>query len=227
MWLLDQLYHSAAAGLSQYYFHAHDRNLSHYPALIWQSDDDDTPTVQPEWYGLMWWAFSTRHHASLLSTSLVNSSNSKIKVWASITPTGDVSIAILHKDLTAPTGVDATVRVEVGEVVRETVGEVYRLTAPSPYSTNEVSWMGLSWDGSKDGHPSGRPVSEVESASGGVFTVKVKPISATLLMIRGKGQKKEVKRVQESVKPHLRYHAGGVEGDLRWAFDSEGMNELD
>ena len=224
LWILDQLYHSAAAGLDQYVFHAHDRNLSHYPALIWQKDDDDSPTVQPEWYGLMWWAFSTRHHAALLSTSLVNSSNTKIKVWASITPGGDLSIAILHKDLTAPSDEDAIVRVDVNEVIREAgVGQVYRLTAASPFATSGVSWMGLSWDGTKDGHPSGTPVKEEVSASGGVYSVRVKPISATLLVITGTVEELGKQQMRGKAGPQLWYHRGAVEGKLTWAFESKDM----
>ena len=51
LWVIDELYNSAQAGLSNWIFHSHDLNTSHYPPLVWQQPlTSDVPTVQPEWY---------------------------------------------------------------------------------------------------------------------------------------------------------------------------------
>ena len=210
LWALDQLYHSAAAGLSSYVFHPHDRNMSHYPPLIWQRDDDDTPTVQAEWYGLMWWAMSTSFHSRLLSVTVANSTNPKVKLWASRTSTGALRVACIHKDLAAPSDVLAAVRLDLSEVLMAPYPAAYvmRLTAPSAYSAYGISFMALTWNGTRDEWPSGAAVWEAMKPTGAVYEVDVQPISAALIVFQTPDG--------APWEPSVPYHAGQPGGKLRW-----------
>ena len=188
LWVVDELYNSALAGLSGWVFHSHDLNTSHYPPLVWQQPlTSDVPTVQPEWYALLFFALASADHASLVRSD-TTSSNHYIKVWTTVNADGIVKVAILHKALNTTVG--ATVRVDLSQSLQSPYpkAELYRLTAPTPYSTYGLDFAGLTFDGTTDGRPSGELVVEQVTADGmGVYNVSVSAISLSMLVINPTG----------------------------------------
>ena len=184
LWVVDELFNSAQAGLSNWVFHSHDRNRSHYPPLVWQEPlTSDVPTVQPEWYALLFFALASADNATIVRTD-TTSSNHYIKVWTTLNTHGIIKVAILHKALNT-TG-DAAVRVNLSQSLQSPypTGQLYRLTAPSPYSTYNLSFAGFTYDGTTDGRPSGELVVEkVAADDAGVYNVIVGAISLSLLVI--------------------------------------------
>ena len=184
LWMLDSAFHSASVGLRRFYFHAHDREVTHYPALIWRTDGDDTPTVQPLYYALKMFAMATSHHAHVLPTA-VSTTNGQVKVWVTYSPTlRAIRCVMLHKDLnaTAP----ATVRVDLSAVMKAWgAGELVRLEAPSAYERYDIRLAGQTFVGSVDGEPVGqREVVRVNASASGVYEMEMAPISAALLTIQ-------------------------------------------
>ena len=189
LWVVDELYNSAQAGLSNWIFHSHDLNTSHYPPLVWQQPlTSDVPTVQPEWYALLFFALASADHATIVRTD-TTSSNHYIKVWTTVNADGVIKVAVLHKALNA-TG-DASVRLDLSQSLQPPypTAELYRLTAPTPYSTYGLDFAGFTFDGTVDGRPSGELVIEQRMADGsGVYNFTVSPISLSMLVINPSGE---------------------------------------
>ena len=189
LWVVDEMYNSAQAGLSNWIFHTHDLNLTHYPPLVWQQPlTSDVPTVQPEWYALLFFALASADHAAIARTD-TTTTNHFVKVWSTVDADGVVKVAVLHKGLNST--VDASVQVDLSQSLQSPwpTAELYRLTAPTPYSAYGLEFAGFTFDGTTDGRPSGElVVDKIEADGSGVYTVSVAPISLSMLVINPTGK---------------------------------------
>ena len=163
----------------------------------------DVPLVQPEWYALMFFSIASSGNARLVSAP-TTSTNPFIKVWATLSPEGDVRVSILHKGLNTTT--NATVSIDLSASLSTfPTGAVGRVRAPTPYSSYGLTLLGLTWDGTVDGRPSGQPeVERVDPSSSGVYTVTVSPISLVVLDIARTGS--------GALEQFSRYHLDTVKG---------------
>jgi hypothetical protein len=111
----------------------------------------------------------------LLPVNLKTSANQK--AWATLDPkTDNVYVAIINKDVSA-TG---TVTIKVPGYGS---GTVLRMKAPSFKAQNGITIGGQTFDGSKDGKPRGKRMSETVNGNKGTFQVSVGPTSAFLLTL--------------------------------------------
>ena len=183
LWVVDELFYSASAGLSEYVFHSHDGNLSHYPPIVWQDSEDDTPTVQPEFYALLFFALATSSDSQLVQFAVTDSSNDRVRVWPTVSDSGVIKVVVLHKDLNATLPASVVLDLSSSLTAPYPVAELIRLTCDSPYATYGISFAGLTYDGTVDGTPSGEVLIEnVMADDGGRYAFSVSPIS--LVMIR-------------------------------------------
>ena len=184
LWMLDEAMNNAAVGLSHFYWHAHDRDATHYPALVWRSYDDDTPTVQPLWYGLRTFAMATSDFAHQVNRNLTTS-NPAIKVWATYSPTTRrAKVLLLHKDLnsTVPASVDVDLSSSMSAFP---VGELIRLLAPAASESYNITLAGQTYQGSKQGEPVGSYRGErIQPSTAGVYSFTLPPITVALLTIQ-------------------------------------------
>ena len=185
LWQLDEAMNNAAVGLRHFYWHAHDRDITHYPALVWKSYDDDTPTVQALYYGLRLFAMATSHHAYQVNVSLSSTSNPRVKVWATYAPTTrNLKVLVIHKDLNATE--DAVVQVDLSSSMSSfPAGELIRLTAPAASEQYNITLAGQTYWGSKGGEPRGQFVSEkVQASTSGVYAFHLPKLTVALLTVQ-------------------------------------------
>lgn len=131
--------------------------------------------VLPLYYGMLFFAEATAHHAKLLPVNLKTAAN--LKAWATLDPkTSNVYVAIINKDLSA-TG---TVTIKVPGYGS---GTVVRMKASSFKAQKGITIGGQTFDGSKDGKPCGKRISETVNGNNGSYQVSVGPTSAFLLTL--------------------------------------------
>jgi len=183
LWVVDELFHVARIGISNWYFHSHDRNISHYQPLIWTSDTDDTPTVNPEYYALRFFALATRDYAMMIQANVSSSTNPMVKVWATITPT-QIHVCLLHKNLnsTSPASVALDMKPALSNPPYPDGHLIRYESRNGPYATYEgISLAGQTYVGSRAGEPIGIWVEEIVLGNNGVYTIPIQPISMVLI----------------------------------------------
>jgi len=182
LWSVDTLFTHAAAGIQRWNFHGCQKGA--YTAIAYPDSTTDTPAVMPLYYGM--WAFtSATTRNSKIYTTNVKSSNDLIKVWVTRDSVGTWHATAIHKDVNQTSDATVTVIFPSG-TVNKSIGSLVRL-APNngnPYSSNGITFGGLTFDGSTDGKPQGTPVSEkVTPNSDGSYTFTVHPTSVAIVSI--------------------------------------------
>jgi hypothetical protein len=130
-------------------------------------------SVNPLYYGLLFFQAALGGGAELLPTSVSTPAN--LKAWATVPAGGTPHVVLINKDETQ-TG---TVAVAMPGY---TQASVLRLTAPSYTSAKGISFGGQTFDGSTDGTLQGSKSSETVTSTDGVFYVKMPITSAALLI---------------------------------------------
>ena len=183
LWAIDQALNNALVGLLQFQYHSHDRDLTHYPPIIWRSDTDDTPTVQPLWYALKFFAIATANYSQHVKVDITGTTNKYNKVWALISKMNVLSVVILHKDLQATT--PANVSFTLPSSTLFPIARAVRLESSSPYNEFKIQFAGQTYDGSSDGTPVGDFAFEtVTPSKTGTYTVFIQPISSILITMQ-------------------------------------------
>ena len=185
LWAIDELFNIASVNISNWAFHSHDRNISHYQPIIWQSNTDDTPTVNPLYYALRFFAEATSQYARIVTVNL-KTTNNFTKIWCTIDQENTIKCAILHKDLLANPYIPATINIDLSNSLQDfPTARVERLVGRGPYDPYGVSFAGQTYDGSKDGRPIGHRIYErVTPTSAGIYTFHVTPMTSVLFTVR-------------------------------------------
>jgi hypothetical protein len=103
---------------------------------------------------------------------------SNLKAWVILDPTnGNTSVTVIYKDEEASGTVGRT-------VPGYTPGVVTRLLAPSFSAEKGVTWVGRTFNGSRDGRPVGTKRGEPVTSKKSAFKVTVGPASAFLLTLK-------------------------------------------
>jgi hypothetical protein len=137
--------------------------------------DGDGVDVRPLLYGLILFQRMLGPDAQLANSTVTDDAKLGLSAWA-VQVAGDrLNVLLLDKDprgarvrLDVPAGTDATVQT---------------LTAPSANASNDVALDGQQLDSQADWV--GTPLTRTIAGSGGVFHVRVRGISATLVSIAG------------------------------------------
>lgn len=200
LWASDTLFEYAYAGVSGVNLHtnlwndehgwdAHGAFLFNVPARQYQSShvevappagtsfpgDYQLKSVQPLYYGMLFFAQAIANQAELLPLGLATDAN--LKAWATRdAATGNITLALINKDRSA----SGLVSLDLPGFSR---GQVTRLVAASPGSETGVTLGGMTFDDSVDGKPLGTPYREAIEASNGRFEVALGAASALLLTL--------------------------------------------
>ena len=193
LWAVDEMMNDIQAGVYTWQFHNNvieDFKLSSYTAFIYQDLDSDVPTVMPLFYAMRFVTEATRNFAEMVSVKQTTS-NPLIKVFAFRQQRNadvEVRVVILHKDYNATT--PASINITVASQRSPSSGRYIVLKADSIFSNFGLTYAGQTYDGSKDGMPTGQFVSQmVQADSSGVFHLLVQPASVVLLTIALSGSK--------------------------------------
>ena len=150
-----------------------------YTAIAYADITQDVPDVRPLFYGL--WAFTdaSQHYANVMKAT-VTSSNPLVKAWATLDARGTWRVVVVHKDSNATSAAGVTVQPPAG--VTGATGALRRLaSAGGIFATSDLSFGGLTFDGSTTGKPSGTPVSEKVVPQSGAYAFSVPPASIAVL----------------------------------------------
>jgi hypothetical protein len=181
LWAADTMFQYANVGVDGVNFHMGENGALYQAFAIkvqasGASASYSLTSVNPLYYGLLFFQAMTPKGSHLLPTNLTTSAN--MTTWATIDASGTPRLAIINKDLSF-TG---TVDVSIGGY---THAQVYRLTAPSYQSTSGVSFGGQTFDGSTDGTIQGAQTVESIDLTDGVFEIPM-PISSAALVVFAK-----------------------------------------
>ena len=186
LWLIDDAYNLAAAGVRRMNLHGGGSSLTSYSALVWASATATQPTVQPLFYGALLFAMATRNYPSIIPFTPTQSTNPLIKLHA----TWDgarMSVMVIHKDPTKRVNESATVILAFPAPATFTfpVASVRRLEALSVTERYNISLAGRTFQGTTDGTIKGAEVVEavqpVRLVGSGQYSLSVLPASAVLL----------------------------------------------
>lgn len=199
LWASDALFEYAYAGVSGVNLHtnlwndehgwdAHGAFLFDVPARQYQASnvevappagtsfpgDYQLKSVQPLYYGMLFFAQAIANQAELLPLGLATDAN--LKAWATRNPvTGSITLALINKDRSA----SGLVSLDLPGFSR---GQVTRLIGSTATET-AVTLGGMTFDKSSDGKPMGTPYREAIEASNGRFDVALGAASALLLTL--------------------------------------------
>jgi len=133
-------------------------------------------SVNPLYYGLLFFQAATGNGAHLLPTTLSTKAN--LKAWGTVDAFGVSRLVLINKDETLTGLVDISLS-------GYTHAQIYRLSAPSYLSTSGVTFAGQTFDGSTDGVIQGTQTIESVDASNGSFEVPM-PITSAALVVFSK-----------------------------------------
>lgn len=199
LWALDYLFTFAALGVRGFNFHS--GSSSPYSMFSFSSLDPTTPPqVMALYYGIYAFNLASGTNSHLLNDLAINSSNVNISLWATVAPSrfssspGQLAINVIVIDRRLDDTEPAHVRItgaamssfglfsEDGSTSLQAAKLV--LSAPSAYSKNEINISGLTWDGTKDGSPTGELKPEfIEQQNDGSFEFDIEPVSAVIFSI--------------------------------------------
>ncbi len=178
LWAADAMFQYASVGVDGVNFHMGENGALYQAFAIkvqtsGASSSYSLTSVNPLYYGLLFFQAMTAKGSHLLPTNLSTSAN--MTTWATIDASGTQRLAIINKDLS----LTGTVDVSIGGY---THAQVYRLTAPSYQSTSGVSFGGQTFDGSTDGTIQGSQTVESIDLTDGVFEIPM-PITSAALVV--------------------------------------------
>jgi hypothetical protein len=178
LWAVDTMFEYANVGVDGVNWHT-GYYCCGYDAFGFdiRSQGGDTTyaltSVNPLYYGLLFFQAATGNGARLLPVTLSTQAN--VKAWATVDSSGTTRLVLLNKDENSSGTVDIT-QTGYGHA------QIYRLTAPSYLSTSGVTFAGQTFDGSTNGVIQGMQTTESVDVSDGVFEVPM-PITSAALVV--------------------------------------------
>jgi hypothetical protein len=181
LWAVDTMFEYAAAGVDGVnWTTSYDEtsyNLFKFAITNQNSRNEySLTTIHPLYYGLLLFSQAAGNSARILPAS--TSTNSNVKVWATVDNTGTAHLVIINKEQVTSGIVQVT-------LPGFSTGSVVRLQAGGGYlATSGVTIGGQTFDGSADGNLQGSSVSEGINSANGVWNISVNPMSAVLVNLR-------------------------------------------
>jgi hypothetical protein len=179
LWAVDIMFEFAQVGVEGVNWHTN--SCCAYDAFEFDSHGTGASTtysltsVNPLYYGLLFFQEATGNGAHLLPVTLTTEAN--LKAWATVDASDTTRLVLLNKDETAA----GTVTVQANGFSQ---AQVLRLTAPSYLSTSGVVFAGQTFDGSTTGMIQGSQTVENVAASQGVFQIPMPVTSAALVIFK-------------------------------------------
>ena len=177
LWAVDALFAHAEAGVARWNFHGCPEGA--YTAIAYANASDDAPDVRPLYYGA--YAFTVAARGELYRAT-ISSSNELVRAHVARTSDGTWTAVVVHKDPKAAAPARVTLRLP--RDASRGAGSLTRLLAPrnDPFAKTGLTFAGQTWDGTRDGTPSGaRVVEKVVAAADGSFSFDVPPASVAVL----------------------------------------------
>jgi hypothetical protein len=178
LWAVDTMFEYANVGVDGVNWHTGYCGCG-YDAFGFDTRSSGATTsyvltsVNPLYYGLLFFQAATGNGAHLLPVTLSTQAN--LKAWATVDASGTSRLVLLNKDENSTGAVDITLS-------GYSHAQIYRLTAPSYLSTSGVTFAGQTFDGSTNGVIQGTQTIESVDVSDGVFEVPM-PITSAALVI--------------------------------------------
>ncbi len=132
-----------------------------------------TTTVNPLYYGLLFFQAATGNKCHLLPVTLNTHAN--LKAWATIDNSGVIRLVLINKDENE----SGSVNIALGAYGH---ARIFRLTAPNYQSKTGISFAGQTFDDSNDGFIHGNQAVEDIDTTGGSFSISMPVISAALMI---------------------------------------------
>ncbi|KAA0148020.1 hypothetical protein FNF29_06964 [Cafeteria roenbergensis] len=179
LWALDFLFEMASINASMVNFHGGPRGI--YPPIKFANTSAGMPpTVQPLYYAMRVFSEVTAAESRLLSVNVTQTTNSQVRVWA-LQGVGKTVFVVIHKDPSAAG--PAAVSLSKLETSEPDTAQLGTLSAPGGATAKSgLVWVGLTWDGTTDGTPSGqRTTTSVKRSAAGTFDFSVEPASVAVL----------------------------------------------
>lgn len=177
LWSIDDMFEYANGGVDGVNWITGSDNI--YSAFYFNVTKTGTHngyslrSVNPLYYGLLFFQAATGKGARLLPVDVTTQSN--VKAWATVDEAVTPRVSSINKDETA-----------TGEVIVSLQGythaTVFRLTAPSYRSLKGVTFAGQTFDESGDGKIRGKRLLESLSSTTGTFSIAMPVTSAALLV---------------------------------------------
>ncbi len=177
LWAIDSMFEYANASVDGVNWHGGgDSAYTYFDILSTQAGGVSRftlATVNPLYYGLLFFQAATGNGAHLLPVTLDTQAN--LKAWATIDASGTPRLVLINKDENITGTVDITLS-------GYSHAQIYRLTAPAYQSTSGVTFAGQTFDGSTNGVIQGAQTVESVDVSAGVFEVPI-PITSAVLVV--------------------------------------------
>jgi hypothetical protein len=178
LWAIDTMFEYAAVGVDGVNWQTGNFSYNPYNAFAISSNSGAegntySVTVNPLYYGLLFFQAATGKGARLLPVTLSTQAN--LKAWATLDASGTPRLVLINKDETAAGTVDITIS-------GYSHAHIYRLTAPSYLSTSGVTFAGQTFDGGDNGVIRGTQTIQSVDVSDGVFAVPM-PITSAALVV--------------------------------------------
>jgi Glycosyl hydrolase family 79 C-terminal beta domain/Abnormal spindle-like microcephaly-assoc'd, ASPM-SPD-2-Hydin len=181
LWAIDNMFGYANVGVDGVNWHT-GYYCCGYDAFAFDIKDSGANTtytltsVNPLYYGLLFFQAATGNGAHLLPVTLNTKAN--LTAWATVDASNTPRLVLINKDENSTGTVDITLS-------GYSHAQIYRLTAPSYLSTSGVTFAGQTFDGSKDGVIQGTQTTESVDVSDGVFQIPM-PITGAALVVFAK-----------------------------------------
>lgn len=181
LWAVDTLLSHASAGIARWNFHGCTEGP--YTAIAYEDPTQDTPDVRPLYYGMYSFTFATMGGGEMMQPKSMTSSSDLFRAHAvKKEGGGGWSVTAIHKDISSQGAAGGVVSVTLP--LGSGVGTLTRLLAPHPLAKEGLTFGGLTWDGTKDGKPTGTPkVEKVTQGADGVYTFAVPQGSVAILTV--------------------------------------------
>jgi hypothetical protein len=179
LWSIDTMFEYVKVGVDGVNWQSGDGN--YYSAFYFNVDGGKKHTyelrsVNPLYYGLLFFQAATGNNARLLQVDLKTRAN--LKAWATSDASGTPRLAILNKDENLTGSVAVT-------IPGYSHASIVRLMAPSYTSTSGVTFGGQSVESSPDGKLQGPLQNETVAGADGVFQIPM-PITSAALVVFSK-----------------------------------------
>jgi len=177
LWAVDTMFEYASVGVDGVNWHT--GNGGAYAAFSFDIQSAGAKksyalaSVNPLYYGLLFFQASVGNHPRMLPVSLTTRAN--LTAWATDDSSETPRLVLLNKDESTTGNVGVSIR-------GYDHAEVYRLSAPSYQSTTGVTFAGQTFDGSADGTIQGTQAVESVDAESGVFQIPMPVTSASLVV---------------------------------------------
>jgi hypothetical protein len=153
LWAAAFAMQMAAAGADGVDFHCGEltAGVSHYAAFLY--DVAGHPLVRPLYYGMRLASLATAAHGRLLPVTIAGAA--PLRAFATLGDDGALRVLVMNPTATAVSGLKVAAHVD-----RDGTATLVRLRAANLGATSGLTLGGVTWDGSRDGSPSGVVASE-------------------------------------------------------------------